>query len=45
MALENDTKHDRIRNSVTEIKDHSKNFANAPRTTIFKVEISSGNEI
>ena len=32
MALENDTKHDRFCKSVTEIKDHAKNFPNAPRT-------------
>ena len=28
---ENDTKHDRFCKSVTEIKDHAKNFPNAPR--------------
>ena len=31
MALYNDTKHDRFCKSVTEIKDHAKNFPNAPR--------------
>ena len=31
MALKNDTKHDRFCKSVTEIKDHAKNFPNAPR--------------
>ena len=29
---ENDIKHDRICKSVTEIKDHAKNFPNAPRS-------------
>ena len=32
MALENDTKHDRVCKSVTEINDHAKNFPNAPRS-------------
>ena len=32
MFLYNDTKHDRFCKSVTEIKDHAKNFLNAPRT-------------
>ena len=32
MALLNATKHDRFCKSVTEIKDHAKNFPNAPRT-------------
>ena len=31
MVLENDTKHDRVCKSVTEIKGHAKNFPNAPR--------------
>ena len=35
MVLENDTKHDRVCKSVTEINDHAKNFPNAPR--IFKI--------
>ena len=30
MVLENDIKHDRVCKSVTEIKDHAKNFPNAP---------------
>ena len=34
MALLNDTKHDRFCKSVTEIKDHAKNFPNAPRITL-----------
>ena len=34
MALLNDTKHDRFCKSVTEIKDHAKNFPNAPRSLI-----------
>ena len=32
MVLKNDTKHDRFCKSVAEIKDHAKNFSNAPRT-------------
>ena len=31
MVLSNDTKHDRFCKSVTEIKDHARNFPNAPR--------------
>ena len=31
IALKNDTKHDMVCKSVTEIKDHAKNFPNAPR--------------
>ena len=31
MVLKNDTKHDRFCKSVIEIKDHAKNFPNAPR--------------
>ena len=31
IALKNDTKHDRACKSVTEIKDHAKNFPNALR--------------
>ena len=31
ISLLNDTKHDRVYKSVTEIKDHAKNFPNAPR--------------
>ena len=31
MALYNDTKHDRVCKSVTEIQDHAKNFPNDPR--------------
>ena len=33
MALLNDSKHDRVCKLVTEIKDHAKNFPNAPCTT------------
>ena len=33
IALKNDTKHDMVCKSVTEIKDHAKNFPNAPRST------------
>ena len=29
--IQNDTKHDRVCKSVTEIKDHAKNFPNVPR--------------
>ena len=35
MVFYNDTKHDRFCKSVTEIKDHAKNFPNAPRILIF----------
>ena len=35
MSLYNDTKHDRVCKSVTEINDHAKNFPNAPRMLIF----------
>ena len=31
IALKNDTKQDMVCKSVTEIKDHAKNFPNAPR--------------
>ena len=31
MSLYNDTKHDRVCKSVSEINDHAKNFPNAPR--------------
>ena len=33
IVLLNDIKHDRVCKSVTEIKDHAKNFPNAPRKT------------
>ena len=32
MVLLNDTKHDRFCKWITEIKEHAKNFPNAPRT-------------
>ena len=53
MALKNDTKHDRFCKSVTEIKDHAKNFPNAPRiysscmffyVYIYYVNFESGTE-
>ena len=34
MAFQNVTKHDRVCQSVTEIKDHAKNFPNAPRISL-----------
>ena len=33
IVLKNDAKHDRVCKLVTEIKDHAKNFPNAPRTS------------
>ena len=32
IAFQNDTKHDRVCKSVTEINDHAMNFPNAPRS-------------
>ena len=43
IALENDTEHDRVCKSVTEIKGHAKNFQNAPRilrVTIWNNDVS-----
>ena len=37
MTLKNDTKHDSFCKSVTEIKDHAKNFPNAPRTSMHDI--------
>ena len=42
IALKNDTKHDRVCKSVTEIKGHAKNFPNAPRTRFVFVKFLKG---